>query len=249
MTCFSFRKGSEHEKQHNEPKTKSIHGTQTLAPVLRPVSRRLTKKPANEPKKVTASLTQRIEVLNWHHDNGRNQSATAWHFAPIYPHLRIKQPLISDWVKCEPEWREKWAQASHQSDRTAKRVRQTLHPEVSEMMQLWVSKAMNDGILLTGEVLRQKWNTFADLVGIPEDERLKLSNGWLGRFKDRNGLQQMKRHGEAASSNAETVTEERKQMQDLIREGGYELRDVFNMDESGLFWGYASHISCSFLMF
>ncbi|KIM36654.1 hypothetical protein M413DRAFT_424331 [Hebeloma cylindrosporum] len=59
---------------------------------------------------------------------------------------------------------------------------------------------MNDGILLTGEVLRQKWNTFANLVGIPEDERLKLSDGWLTRFKDRNGLKEMKRHGEAASS-------------------------------------------------
>jgi hypothetical protein len=84
-------------------------------------------------------------------------------------------------------------------------VRQTEHPEVSEMMYPWVSKAMNDGILLTGEVLRQKWNMFADLAGIPKDERLTLSNGWLGRFKERNGLRQMKRHGEAASSNVETV--------------------------------------------
>jgi hypothetical protein len=114
------------------------------------------------------------------------------------------------------------------------------------MMYLWVSKAMSDGILLTGEVLRQKWNTFADLAGIPNDERLKLSNGWLGRFKDRNGLRQMKRHGEAASSNVETVRSERKRLQDLIGEAGYELRDVFNMDESGLFWGYAAPtISCS----
>jgi hypothetical protein len=35
---------------------------------------------------------------------------------------------------------------------------------------------MSDGILLTGEVLRQKWNIFAALAGIPDDERLKLSN-------------------------------------------------------------------------
>jgi hypothetical protein len=49
----------------------------------------------------------------------------------------------------------------------------------------------------------------------------------------------MKRHGEAASSNAETIREERKRVQDLIREAGYEPRDVFNMDETGLFYGYA----------
>ena len=52
------------------------------------------------------------------------------------------------------------------------------------MMLLWVSQAMGDGILLTGDVLRQKWNNFADLAGIPEDERLMLSNGWLARFKE-----------------------------------------------------------------
>jgi len=52
------------------------------------------------------------------------------------------------------------------------------------MMELWVSKAMGDGVLITGEVLHQKWNRFAGLVGIPEDERLKLSHDWLTHFKE-----------------------------------------------------------------
>ncbi len=51
---------------------------------------------------------------------------------------------------------------------------------------------------------------FADLVGIPEDNQLKLSQGWLGCFKARNGLKQMKCHGEAASAEAETVEHEQK---------------------------------------
>ena len=38
------------------------------------------------------------------------------------------------------------------------------------MMYLWVSKLMGDGILVTGEVLCQKWNAFADLVGIPQED-------------------------------------------------------------------------------
>ena len=106
------------------------------------------------------------------------------------------------------------------------------------MMYLWVLKAMGDGILLTGEVLHQKWNQFADLVGVPEDERLNLSNGWLGCFKDRNGLKEMKRHGEAASANASTVEQERKRIQELIKKYGYELHDIFNMDKTGLFYRY-----------
>lgn len=193
--------------------------------------------PPSSTKKQNSTLQQRIEILDWHHKNGKNQSATARHFAPKYPNLKLKQPLVSQWVKEEAKIREQWKEVSHERDRTAKRVRQTQHPEVTEMMYLWVSKAMGDGIVLTGEVLRQKWNAFATLVGIPEDERLKLSNGWLECFKDRNGLKEMRRHGEAGSARAETVERERKRIQELIKKYGYELRNIFNMDETGLFYG------------
>ena len=82
---------------------------------------------------------------------------------------------------------------------------------------------MGDCILLTGEILRQKWNAFANMVGIPDDDRLKLSNGWLKCFKDRNGLKEMRRHGEAASARVETMERERKRVQELIGKYGYEL--------------------------
>jgi len=189
-------------------------------------------------KKENATLAQRIEVLDWHHKNGGNQSATAQHFGPLYPNLQIKQPLMSSWLRDKAKWREQWEECNHQSDWIAKRTQQTEHPEVSEMMDLWVSKAMTDGILLTGEILCQKWNTFAALAGVPEDERLKLSNGWLAHFKERNGLREMKRHGEAASAKPETVEQERRRIQDLIQEAGYQPHDIYNMDETGLFYGY-----------
>lgn len=45
----------------------------------------------------SGDLAQQIEILDWHDKNGKNQSATARHFGPLYPNLRIKQPLISSW--------------------------------------------------------------------------------------------------------------------------------------------------------
>jgi hypothetical protein len=185
-------------------------------------------------KKENATLAQRIEILDWFHANGENQSKTAQHFDPIYPNLKIKQPLVSAWVKDEAKWRNDWTHSEGSGSRTAKHARQTQHPEVTEMMDLWVSKAMADNLLLTGEVLRQKWAKFADLVGIPHDERLNLSDGWLARFKARNGLKQFKRHGEAGSADAATVERERQRIQELIKKYGYELQDIFNMDETGL---------------
>jgi Tc5 transposase DNA-binding domain len=187
-------------------------------------------------KKENATLAQRIEILDWYHANGENQSKTVKHFDAIYPNLRIKQPLVSAWLKEEEKWQEEWA---CNGARTAKRTRQTQHPEVTEMMDLWVSNAMTDNILLTGEVLRQKWTRFADLVGVPMDERLNLSDGWLARFKVRNGLKEFKQHGEAASVSLETAEKEWQRIRELVEKDGVELRDLFNTDEMGLFYGQA----------
>ncbi|ESK82225.1 major centromere autoantigen b [Moniliophthora roreri MCA 2997] len=98
---------------------------------------------------------------------------------------------------------------------------------------------MHDGILLTGDILRGKWKEFADLVGIPQDERLELSSGWLDKFKKRNGLKMHKRHGEAVSSSPIAIENEHKRIQEIIdrlMKQGYKLQDIFNMDETGLFY-------------
>ena len=37
-----------------------------------------------------------------------------------------------------------------------KRMPQTQYPKVTEMLELWVSKALRSGVIITGEVLWQK---------------------------------------------------------------------------------------------
>lgn len=117
-----------------------------------------------------------------------------------------------------------------------KRMKQTEHPGVNEMLELWVTKAMADGIHINGEALRHKWTQFADMDGVPNDERLNLSEGWLTAFKKRCGLKEFKRHGEAGSASAEDVEKERTRVHELIVRCRYRLKDIFNMDETGLFF-------------
>jgi hypothetical protein len=62
------------------------------------------------------------------------------------------------------------------------------------------------------------------------------SNRWLDRFKKRHNIKEYKLHGEGASADidSEDVT---KQMDNLRAEcSTYALKDIFNMDETGLFW-------------
>ncbi|KAF5369186.1 hypothetical protein D9615_009952 [Tricholomella constricta] len=182
-------------------------------------------------KKENATLKQKIEILDWHHGK------TAAHWNQIYPNLCLKQPTISAWLKDEPKYRQQYADTLARGQTgNIKRVKQTEHPEVNEMLELWVTKAMSDEIPINGEILRQKWNRFADLQGVPEDERLALSDGWLTALKRRCGLRNFKRHGEAASADIRDIEHERERLRELIRKHGYRLKDIFNMDETGLFW-------------
>ncbi|KAJ3717029.1 hypothetical protein C8R42DRAFT_724670 [Lentinula raphanica] len=83
-------------------------------------------------KKENSTLAQRIEILDWFHGNGRNQSQTALYFDRLYPNLRIKQPLVSRWVKNEARIRAQYEQDSINASRS-KRICQTQHPEVTEI--------------------------------------------------------------------------------------------------------------------
>lgn len=81
------------------------------------------------------------------------------------------------------------------------------------------------------------------MVSVPKDEKLSLSNGWLEKFKKRNRLKEYKWHGEAASATSEAVKQERKWIMELITKYGYELKDIFNMNETKLFYGYVTFLT------
>ena len=60
----------------------------------------------------------------------------------VYPNLKLKQPMISAWLKEEAKWREQWEDSQHVPGALdAKRAHQMEHPQISDMMDLWVLQA------------------------------------------------------------------------------------------------------------
>lgn len=115
-----------------------------------------------------------------------------------------------------------------------KKIQQTQHPEVTEMLDLWVEKALASKIHLTGNIIRQKWIDFADQLAITQDDCLKLSNGWLTSYKSQMGIKEFRRHDEAGGVDMVAVEAERAQLKEII--DGYKPCDTYNMDETGLFY-------------
>jgi hypothetical protein len=63
---------------------------------------------------------------------------------------------------------------------------------------------------------------------------LSLSNGWLDKFKKRNGIRSCVLHGEEGSVNKLELEEHRRILQEVLSQ--YSPKDVFNFDESALFY-------------
>ena len=53
-------------------------------------------------------------------------------------------------------------------------------------------------------------------------------------FKDRNGIRKRKQYGKAASVNTEGAEDRIIELREIV--APYLLKDIYNMDEIGLFW-------------
>lgn len=96
---------------------------------------------------------------------------------------------------------------------------------------------MSQQVDVTGEVLFQKYHTFKDLAGTKPKDQLTLSQVWLDHLKKQLGLVEFKQHNEATLADLEAVKKEVEYVQMMLKEVGYGILEIYNMDKTGLFYG------------
>ncbi|KAG0147492.1 hypothetical protein CROQUDRAFT_656052 [Cronartium quercuum f. sp. fusiforme G11] len=153
-------------------------------------------------KREVATLAQKIEILTWYQLNGENQTQTAKHFDQIYPELKLSQPLISSWLKNTTTLHNQYYSTNGATSTNRRRQQKTKHVQVTEALEKWCQQAVSANMDLNGDVIREKWREFARHFRVPESNWLKLSEGWLSSFKERNGLKGFKRQGHGSRSRA-----------------------------------------------
>ncbi|KAI5116181.1 hypothetical protein M0805_002680 [Coniferiporia weirii] len=218
--------------QSTEVQKEPEHGK---APKLKVVNthRRITAAVPVTKKRNTLTYTDKILILDFAEKEG-----CSWSQQKIADHFRhthfptLNQSTISIIFRNKEKLR-----AMKKDDPTQlvyKRPRVVKFPQLEDALQTWVFQALACNVRVTGAVLKAKAGHFADLFGIPEDQRLSLSNGWVDSFKQRYMLGQIKFFGEAASVSLEGVATAQVRMQELL--SGYDRHDIYNMDETGLYY-------------
>ena len=87
-----------------------------------------------------------------------------------------------------------------------------------------------DKVTLSDDLLHIKANKLLR----EQNSEGKVSLSWVQKFKTRHGIKMRKLYGEAGDVDPETLVEQRRKLQELIDQ--YEPQDVFNFDETGLFF-------------
>ena len=124
------------------------------------------------------------------------------------------------------------ATAAFSTDR--KRMRTGKYEEIEAAVLKWLQTGRAKNLPISGPLLLEKAKEFASLMDFSEAD-FSASQGWLERFKSRNNIVGKKMCGESAAVDPELCARWlANDLPGLIQ--GYHPRDIYNADETGLFF-------------
>ncbi|XP_068210914.1 tigger transposable element-derived protein 1-like [Palaemon carinicauda] len=111
-------------------------------------------------------------------------------------------------------------------------------------LKVWIEDMAKEGFTIDSHMLRKKALSLHEEFATSERDKgtteeikpFKASKGWLEKFKARHHLKNLP-EGEGDFSDEATVEGTHyTELKEIVREGGYDPRQVFSCDEAGLFW-------------
>ena len=133
--------------------------------------------------------------------------------------------------------------------KTMTRRRSALMIQMESLLSIWIENQVAHRIPLSKMVIQAKAKSlFNDIKSkaVSNDnasgsntelnETFEASQGWFERFKVRANLHSIALKGEAASADIAAAERYPTELKALIHEGGNDSKQVFNVDETGLFW-------------
>ena len=111
-----------------------------------------------------------------------------------------------------------------------KKIRGSDHPELETALLKWFKQILSENIAINSPLIKEKTLQVAKLLDI---DSFYASKGWLMWFKNRHGLVFRTVGGEARNVTTENIKEWKKNLSCLFKD--YDLKNIFNIDETGLF--------------
>ena len=114
---------------------------------------------------------------------------------------------------------------------------------MEQSLTVWIEDMTQKRLPFDGNIIKQKalkiFNYLKETGQSTTDEdnhQFVASKGWFEKFKKRHALHNLKIQGETASADADAANKYPEQFIKIIEEHGYLPDQIFNADETGLWW-------------
>ena len=182
-------------------------------------------------KHVVLTIKQKLEIID---KLEKGQSATS-----LALEYGCGRQTISDFKNNKQKLRD-FAQRHLPSDIRspcsvvkARTMRTAKHEALDAACFKWYNQQKSCGITVRGVDIKDAAKILARDLGI---EDFRASEGWLWRFRRRHALGDRRVSGESASAAQHAVAPFRDLITKLIKDEGLVLSQIYNFDETGLFW-------------
>ncbi|KAG7176917.1 Tigger transposable element-derived protein 7-like 5, partial [Homarus americanus] len=178
---------------------------------------------SNTPKRVyvTLSVDQKLELIR--------KLVTGASVSRVCDEYGVKKQTVLDIRKTKDKLIA--FSLKYNVDTTSKSS--SVDTNLEEAVTKWFVQQRSCGNVVRGVEIQAAAAKLASHMGI---ENFEASDGWLWRFRNRHGMRNKITHGEAGSAPTEDIEPFRERLNDLIKSEGLLISQVYNGDETGLYW-------------
>ncbi|CAI6377575.1 unnamed protein product [Macrosiphum euphorbiae] len=131
-------------------------------------------------------------------------------------------------LKQKNEIKEQWMNGN---GRMKRKPKSNANEEINNLTWEWFVSARAKNIPISGPIIQTKARQIAEQMSVTE---FKASNGWLESFKNQHNIVWHQICGESNSVDVKNVDEWKVKVKLIIE--GYEPKNIYNGDETGLFF-------------
>ena len=175
-------------------------------------------------KRKRLTLRKKIEIVDF------CETHTELGVRRVAEKFEVGKTQISVMLKDKELLRKEWISNKNENEKWTKRQKTETRTTDDEVMD-WFTKLREKNMPISGSMIQEKSRDVAKKHGVSECHG---SNGWLEKFRKRHNISYKAVCGEAAAVDKEAVEAWKAKLPGIIAK--YESRDIFNADETGLFF-------------
>lgn len=134
-------------------------------------------------------------------------------------------------VKKKDKIKEKYENMKKKDAKISSYIRRSNYPQLEEAIIRWIHQMRGQKVPLSGPLIKEQALKFAQMMNINE---FKASDGYIAGLKKRCNIEYRIESGESFSVSQTAIDNWKSELIELIK--NYDSKDIFNLDETGLFW-------------